>query len=64
MKSPMVNCNKSQSSCRRNIDPQSLHYSIAMSSEVRNNIQYAPNFDAKSQTGMESAMTKVGPRVG
>lgn len=29
---------------------------------VTDRIQYAPNYDAKSQTGMESALQKVGKK--
>ena len=30
---------------------------------VKDRVQYAPNYDAKKQTGMESAMTKVGKKT-
>ncbi len=30
--------------------------------QVKDRVQYAPNYDAKKQTGMESAMTKVGKK--
>jgi len=30
---------------------------------VKDRSQYAPNYDAKRQTGMESAMMKVGKKV-
>ncbi len=30
---------------------------------VKDRTQYAPNYDAKKQTGMESAMTKVGKKT-
>lgn len=29
---------------------------------VKDNVMYAPNYDAKRQTGMESATTKVGKK--
>jgi hypothetical protein len=29
---------------------------------VKDRVQYAPNYAAKSQTGMESAMMKVGKK--
>lgn len=30
---------------------------------VTDKVQYAPNYDAKRQTGMESATTKVGKKT-
>lgn len=30
---------------------------------VKDRVQYAPNYDAKKQTGMESAMNKVGKKT-
>lgn len=30
---------------------------------VKDRVMYAPNYAAKSQTGMESAMTKVGKKT-
>lgn len=30
---------------------------------VKDRVMYAPNYDAKSQTGMESAMIKVGKKT-
>ena len=30
---------------------------------VKDRVQYAPNYDAKRQTGMESAMQKVGKKT-
>lgn len=30
---------------------------------VKDRTQYAPNYDAKKQTGMESAMTKIGKKT-
>lgn len=30
---------------------------------VKDRVQYAPNYDAKKQTGMESAMQKVGKKT-
>lgn len=30
---------------------------------VKDKVQYTPNFDAKKQTGMESAMRKVGKKT-
>jgi hypothetical protein len=30
--------------------------------QVKDRVQYAPNYDAKRQTGMESAMNKVGKK--
>lgn len=30
---------------------------------IKDRVQYAPNYDAKKQTGMESALMKVGKKT-
>jgi hypothetical protein len=49
----------------RNPDPQGRPNFVVPQSPtlVKDRVQYAPNYDAKKQTGMESAMDKVGNKT-
>lgn len=49
---------------KRNPDPQGHPNKVCCpdSTIVRDRVQYAPNYDAKKQTGMESALMKVGKK--
>lgn len=48
----------------RNPDPQgNPSYKCSHSTMIKNQVMYAPNYDAKSQPGMEAAMMKVGEKT-
>jgi hypothetical protein len=50
---------------KRNPDPQGNPTKVCCptSTIVKDRVMYAPNYDAKSQTGMESAIMKVGKKT-
>lgn len=50
---------------KRNPDPQGNPNKIVYTDPtvVKDRVQYAPNYDAIKQTGMESAIMKVGKKT-
>ena len=55
---------KEENMLNRNPDPQgNPSYKCSHSTMIKNQVMYAPNYDAKSQPGMEAAMMKVGEKT-